>query len=141
MKNIISFITGTLLTTVVYFLGGYDIALKTLLIFIVFDYLTGVCKAIHNKKVNSSIGAKGIIKKVGYLIVVAMSVYLDKVAGNTGAIRSIVIYFFVANEGISILENWGSMGLPLPKQIFDVLEQIKKEKGGVNDEEDQRRSN
>jgi len=81
------------------------------------------------KKVNSSIGAKGIIKKVGYLIIVAMSVLLDQTMGNTGAIRSIVIYFFVANEGISILENWGSMGLPLPKKIFDVLEQIKNEKG------------
>ena len=131
MKNLINFITSTLLTTVVYFLGGLDIALKTLLIFIVFDYITGICKAIHNKKVNSSIGAKGITKKVGYLIVVAMAVLLDQTMGNTGAIRSIVIYFFVANEGISILENWGSMGLPLPKKIFDVLEQIKNEKGDI----------
>jgi toxin secretion/phage lysis holin len=135
MKNLINFITSTLLTTVVYFLGGFDIALKCLLIFILFDYLTGLCKAIHNKKVNSSIGAKGIIKKVGYLIVVAMSVLLDQVVGNTGAIRSLVIYFFVANEGISILENWGSMGLPLPKKIFDVLEQIRIEKGGGEDEQ------
>ena len=130
MKNLINFFTGTLLTTVVYFLGGYDIALKSLLIFIVLDYITGLCKAIQNKKLNSSIGAKGIIKKVGYLIVVAMSVMLDDIAGSTGAIRSIVIYFFVANEGISILENWGSMGLPLPQKIFEVLEQIKIEKGG-----------
>lgn len=133
MKNIINFITGTLLTTVVYFLGGYDIALKTLLIFIAIDYITGVCKAIHNKKINSSIGAKGIIKKVGYLIIVAMAVGLDEIMGDTGSIRNLVIYFFVANEGISILENWASMDLPLPKKIFDVLEQIKNEKGGGND--------
>ena len=117
-----------------FFLGGFDIALQTLLIFIALDYITGVCQAIHNKKVNSSIGAKGIIKKVGFLIVVAMAVRLDQIVGDTGAIRSLVIYFFVANEGISILENWGSMGLPLPKKIFDVLEQIKIEKGGGNDE-------
>lgn len=134
MKTIINYITSTLLTTIVYFLGGLDIALKTLLIMIVLDYITGLCKAIHNKKLNSIIGAKGIIKKVGYLIIVAMSVLLDKIAGNTGAIRSIVIYFFVANEGISILENWGAMGLPLPKKIFEVLEQIKNEKGGGKDE-------
>ena len=134
MKQIINFITGTLLTTVVFFLGGFDIALQTLLIFIALDYITGVCQAIHNKKVNSSIGAKGIIKKVGFLIVVAMAVRLDQIVGDTGTIRSLVIYFFVANEGISILENWGSMGLPLPKKIFDVLEQIKNEKGGGNDE-------
>ena len=133
MKNLINFITSTFLTTVVYLLGGLDIALKTLLIMIVLDYITGLCKAIHNKKINSLIGAKGIIKKVGYLIVVAMSVLLDQVVGDTGAIRSIVIYFFVANEGISILENWGSMGLPLPQKIFEVLEQIRKEKGGDSD--------
>ncbi len=134
MKNIINFITGTFLTTVVYLLGGLDIALKTLLVMIVLDYITGICKAIHNKKINSLIGAKGIVKKVGYLIIVAMSVLLDQVVGDTGAIRSLVIYFFVANEGISILENWGSMGLPLPKKIFDVLEQLKKEKGGGDNE-------
>ena len=134
MKQIINFITGTLLTTVVFFLGGIDIALQTLLIFITLDYITGVCQAIHNKKVNSSIGVKGIIKKVGILVVVGMAVRLDQIIGNSGAIRSLVIYFFVANEGISILENWGSMGLPLPKKIFDVLEQIKNEKGGGNDE-------
>lgn len=130
MKNIFNFITGTLLTTVVYFLGGLDVALKTLLIFILLDYITGVCEAISNKKLNSIIGAKGIIKKIGYLIIVALAVQLDTITGDTGAIRTLVIYFFVANEGISILENWGSMGLPLPKKVIDVLEQLKKENGG-----------
>lgn len=89
------------------------------------DYLTGVCKAIYNKKINSTVGLKGIMKKVGYLIVVAVAVEIDRIIGNTGAIRSLVIYFFVANEGISILENWGNMGLPLPQKIFDTLEQLK----------------
>lgn len=125
MKNIISFIISTLATTIVYYLGGWDIALQTLLIIIVLDYITGVCKAIHNKKLNSEIGLRGIIKKVGYLIIVAVSVILDRIAGNTGAIRTLVIYFFVANEGISILENWGGMGLPLPQKLTDVLEQMK----------------
>lgn len=127
MKNIINFITGTLATTLVYFLGGWDIALKILLTVIILDYITGIFKAIYNKKVNSSVGLKGIIKKLGYLIIVAVAVILDKIAGDTGAIRTLVIYFFVANEGISILENWGGMGLPLPKKIFDVLEQLKNE--------------
>jgi toxin secretion/phage lysis holin len=130
MKNVINFVTGTLLTTVVYFLGGLDTALKTLLILIVLDYITGVCQAIINKKINSTIGAKGIVKKVGYLVIVAVSVLLDEIVGDTGAIRNLVIYFFVANEGISILENWGSMGLPLPQKVMDVLEQIKNENGG-----------
>ena len=134
MKNIINFVTSTLLTTVVYFLGGLDIALKTLLIFILLDYITGLCKAIVNKKVNSIIGVKGIIKKIGYLIVVALSVQLDNITGSTGALRTLVIYFFVANEGISVLENWGSIGLPLPKKIMETLEQLKKEKGGNENE-------
>lgn len=127
MKNLINFITGTLATTVVYLLGGWDIAVQSLLIFIVIDYITGICKALYNKELNSSVGAKGIIKKVGYLLIVALAVILDKIAGNTGAIRTLVIYFFVANEGLSILENWGSMGLPLPKKLIDALEQLKKE--------------
>lgn len=125
MKNLINFVTGTLATTLVYFLGGWDIALQILITVIVLDYVTGVFKAIYNKKINSSVGLKGIIKKLGYLIVVAVAVILDKIAGNTGAIRTLVIYFFVANEGISILENWGGMGLPMPQKIFDVLEQLK----------------
>ena len=130
MKNIINFVTSTLLTTVVYFLGGLDIALKTLLVFMLLDYITGICKAIVNKKINSIIGIKGIVKKVGYLIVVALSVQLDNITGGTGALRTLVIYFFVANEGISILENWGSIGLPLPNKIMETLEQLKKDNGG-----------
>lgn len=130
MKNILNFITGTLLTSVMYFLGGFDMALQILITIIVLDYVTGVCDAIINKEINSKIGAKGIIKKVGYLIIVAVSVQLDRLVGDTGAIRNLVIYFFVANEGISILENWGSMGLPLPQKIMDVLEQLKNDNGG-----------
>ena len=130
MKYMFNFFTSTVLTTVLYFLGGWDMALKTLLIIIALDYLTGVCDAIANKKINSKIGAKGIITKVGYLIIVAVSVQLDQIVGDTGAIRNLVIYFFVANEGISILENWGSMGLPLPEKVMEVLEQLKKDNGG-----------
>ncbi len=132
MKNFINFVTGTLATTLVYFLGGWDIALQLLISVIVLDYITGLFKAIYNKKINSSVGLKGIIKKIGYLIIVAVAVILDKIAGNTGAIRTLVIYFFVANEGISILENWGGMGLPLPQKIFDVLEQLKNDNDPKN---------
>lgn len=125
MKNVISFITGTLATTLVYFLGGWDIALQTLIIVVVLDYVTGVLKAIYNKKVNSTVGLKGIVKKLGYFIIVAVAVILDNITGGTGAIRTLVIYFFVANEGISIVENWGGMGLPLPQKVVDTLDQLK----------------
>lgn len=125
MKHIVNFITGTMLTTIVYFLGGWDLALEILLLMIVLDYITGVFKAIFNKKLNSEVGIKGIIKKVGYLIIVAVSVMLDRIVADTGAIRNVVIFFFVANEGISIVENWVAMGLPMPQIVIDTLEQIK----------------
>lgn len=94
MKNVISGIISAVATALVYYLGGWDIALQLLLIVIVLDYITGLCKAVYTKKLNSTVGAKGIIKKIGYLIIVALAVVLDKIAGNTGAIRSLVIYFF-----------------------------------------------
>ena len=130
MKNVISVTISGFLTTIVYYLGGMDMALKTLLLMMLLDYITGLCKAIVNKRINSLIGVKGIVKKVGYLVIVSLSFLLDEMVGDNGAIRNLVIYFFVANEGISILENWGGMGLPLPKKVFEVLEQIKKEKEG-----------
>ena len=134
MKNIISFITGTLTTWLVYFLGGWDVALQVLIVIVILDYVSGLCNAMYNKKLSSAIGLKGIIKKVGYFVIVALSVILDKILGNSGALRTLVIYFFVANEGISILENWGGMGLPLPKKLFDVLEQLKKDNDPDNEE-------
>lgn len=130
MKSIINFITGIILAGICYGLGGVDVALQTLLTMIVLDYATGILKAINNKKLSSEIGAKGIVKKIGYLIIVAVAVVLDRIVGDTGAIRTIVIYFFVANEGISILENWAGMGLKTPKTLVDLLEQLKKDKGG-----------
>lgn len=125
MKTITNFSLATLLAGIAYFLGGWDTALQTLILVMSLDYITGVCKAIKKKKLNSKTGIWGIIKKFGYLIIVMLSVVMDKIAGDTGAIRTMVIYFFVANDGISILENWGDMGLPLPQKIFDVLEQLK----------------
>lgn len=132
MKNLINFITGTLLTGIAYFLGGWDNALQILVLVMALDYITGVIKAIKKKKLNSKTGIWGIIKKFGYLIIVALSVVMDKLVGDTGAIRTMVIYFFVANDGISILENWGGMGLPLPQKLTDTLEQLKNDNNPKN---------
>lgn len=128
MKHIISDILSVILTTVIYVLGGLDIALISLLIVMTIDYLTGVLSALYNKKLNSKIGLKGIIKKVFYLCIIALSVVIDKLFGETGMIRTLVIYFFVANDGISILENSAEMNIKLPKKLYDALEQLK-EKG------------
>jgi toxin secretion/phage lysis holin len=91
------------------------------------DYITGVMSAIYNKKLNSKIGYKGIIKKASYLLIIALSVILDRLLGQTGSVRTLVIYFFVANDGISILENVAEMNIPLPKKLKELLEQLKKE--------------
>ena len=132
MKSIFNFITGTVLTGVLYLLGGWDIALQTLLIVIVIDYVSGICKAIYNKKLNSKVGIKGIVKKFAYLLTVALAVELDQITGGTGAIRTLVIYFFVANDGISILENLGGMGIPLPNKLTEVLEQLRDDNNPKN---------
>lgn len=132
MKILANFSLSALLTGVAYFLGGWDMALQTLILVMVLDYITGVLKAIKKKKLNSKTGIWGIIKKFGYLIIVALSVVMDKIAGDTGAIRTMVIYFFVANDGISILENWGQMGLPLPQKLHEVLDQLKSDNDPKN---------
>lgn len=126
MKHFISDIGSVILTTTVYLLGGFDIALQSLIIVIVIDYLTGIASAVYNKKLSSKTGFKGIIKKFCYLLVVALSVVIDNLLGQSGLIRSLVIYFFVANDGLSIIENMAEMGVKLPQKLIDSLEQIKK---------------
>ena len=128
MKHLINDVISVILTTFVYLVGGFDIAIQSLLIVIVIDYLTGIASAIYNKELSSKIGLKGILKKFCYLLVVALSVVIDKLLGQGGLIRTLVIYFFVANDGLSIVENMAEMNIKLPKKLIDALEQIK-EKG------------
>lgn len=126
MKHLISDILSVILTTTVYLLGGFDIALQSLIIVIIIDYLTGIASAIYNKELSSKTGFKGIIKKFCFLLVVALSVVIDNLLGSSGLIRSLVIYFFVANDGLSIIENMAEMKVKLPQKLIDSLEQIKK---------------
>lgn len=126
MKQVIKVVVDCILTGVVYFLGGFDVALQSLLVVMIIDYITGVLSAIYNKEVSSKTGLIGIVKKFGYLLIVALSVRIDEITGTNGAIRNLVIYFFVANDGISILENLGELDVPLPKKLIDTLEQLKK---------------
>lgn len=125
MKTIINAFGGGLLSGISYILGGWDIAIQTLLLVMALDYITGVCKAIKQKKLNSKTGLLGFMKKFGYLVIVALSVVVDHLTGDTGAVRTVVIYFFVANDGLSIMENWGAIGLPMPKKLIELLEQLK----------------
>lgn len=126
MKHFINDIASVILTAFIYLVGGFDIAIQSLLIVMVVDYLTGIASAIYNKELSSKIGFKGILKKFSYLCVVALSVVIDNLTGQSGLIRTLVIYFFVANDGLSIIENMAEMGVKLPQKLIDALEQIKK---------------
>lgn len=128
MKESICTILGMILTVFIYLLGGIDIALQCLLIAIVLDYVSGIIKAFITKQLSSKIGFKGIIKKVGLLLIVMLGVLVDRVTGDTGAIRTLVIYYFVANEGLSIIENLSLAGVPIPKGLKKALKALK-EKG------------
>ena len=118
---------SSILTGLVYLVGGFDVALKTLVIIVILDYISGVLSALYNKKLNSKIGFKGIIKKLSYFCIIVLATLLDKLLGNSGAIRTLVIYFLVANDGLSIIENVAKMGVPLPKKLIEALEQLRKE--------------
>ena len=102
-------------------------ALTCLLIAIVLDYASGMIKAYVTKELSSKIGVKGVIKKVSILLVVMLAVLVDRATGETGAIRTLVIYYFVANEGLSIIENLAKAGVPIPKNLRDALKTLKKE--------------
>ena len=110
------------------FLGGIDALMYALITFIVADYLTGVTVAIIRKQLNSEIGFKGIAKKVFIFLLVGIAHTLDvKVLGGSAALRTAVIFFYIANEGISLLENIGKTGLPIPSALEKVLAQLKDE--------------
>ena len=114
---------GTFLT---WLFGAWDIALMVLACFMVLDYLTGLIKAYLTKKLSSNIGLHGIARKSVILIVLIMSVMLDRILNSgTWVFRSLVCYFYIANEGLSILENCSAIGLPIPQKIQEALEQLK----------------
>ena len=117
---------GCLLTGLLYLLGGWDIALECLLIAMALDYISGISKAIYTKQLDSKTGIKGIIKKVGIILLIALSVILDRIIGNTGLIRTFVIYYTVANEGLSIVENLGAMNVLVPEIVKEKLKQLQK---------------
>ena len=125
MKEVINSIVASICTTFVFLVGGIDIALISLLIVMIIDYITGVLSAFYNKELSSKVGFKGILKKVFYLLIIALSVRIDNLLGQDNLIRTFVIYYFVANDGLSILENAGELGIKLPKKLYDALEQLK----------------
>ena len=129
IKDYIVFLSGTILSILSSLFGEYDTALKTLVLFVVIDYITGTLSAIYNgKNLSSKRGLQGLIKKFLYFCIVAISFQIDKLLMLNGAIRYMAIYSLIANDGLSIIENAGEIGIPLPKVLVKSLEVIK-EKG------------
>ena len=124
MYNEIKLILAGVITSTSLMFDSCDIALKVLLVMIVLDVFTGMIKGFVTKKLSSSIGRQGIGRKVMILVIVAVSYLLDLIF-NINIIQNISCVFYIAVEGISIMENAGQIGLPLPKGIKERLEQLK----------------
>ncbi len=108
-----------------WFLGGADGFLYALIAFVVIDYITGVMCAIVDKKLSSEVGFKGICKKVLIFMMVGIGNIIDvQVLGQAGVLRTAVIFFYLSNEGVSLMENAGHLGLPIPAKLKAVLEQL-----------------
>lgn len=121
-------IVAIMATFFTWIFGTWDIAIAILIIFMVLDYLTGVIVAYQNRTLNSEVGFKGLIKKCMILVILIVAVMLDRLL-NTGTwvFRTLVCYFYIANEGISLLENISNLGVKIPGKLKDALEQLNKE--------------
>ena len=108
-----------------YYLGGCDGLLYALIAFVIVDYLTGVMCAIADRKLSSEVGFKGICRKVLIFLLVGIANILDmQVLGQEGILRTAVIFFYISNEGVSLIENAAHLGLPIPAKLKAVLEQL-----------------
>lgn len=108
-----------------YFLGGCDGLLIALVVFVAADYLTGVMCAVSDKRLSSAVGFKGIRRKVVIFVLVGIAHMIDVNAIAAGSVlRTAVIFFYLSNEGVSLLENAGHLGLPIPEKLKAVLEQL-----------------
>ena len=129
MENLLNYfkiIIESLGTGITWLFGTWDTALVVLVCFMVLDYFTGVLRAWTNKEISSDVGLRGIARKTVILIVLIVAVLLDRLL-NTGTwvFRTLICYFYIANEGISLLENCAGLGLPIPEKLKDALVQLK----------------
>ena len=116
---------GILNSAIGYLLGGLDTMLICLLIFMLLDYITGIIKGIKNKKLSSEVGFYGLLKKATILVVVMVAVQLDTTLNLDNVMRYLAIGFYIANEGLSILENAGEIGIHLPEKLKESLEKLR----------------
>lgn len=120
-KTVISLVS----TIILFLFDEIDLPLKVMFVFIVMDYITGMIKAYKLKKLSSRTGLSGLIKKFVMLLVVSFTVMLDRLTGANGLIRNLAVMYYIANEGLSILENASVIGVPIPEKLRDALLQLK----------------
>lgn len=128
--DLIRWLGAGIATAATFLFGGADRWLISLIAIVAIDYISGVVAAFINHEVNSKKGSAGIFKKVLFFCVVAVSNIIDEATGAGGVLRSLTIGFLLANESISILENCGRCGIPLPKRLLETLEQLKNNTNG-----------
>lgn len=120
-----------------WFFGELDGFFYALIAFVVIDYMTGIMCAVVDKSLSSNVGFKGIFRKVLIFVMVGIGHVIDsQIIGNGDALRTAVIFFYISNEGVSLLENAAHVGLPVPKKLKDVLAQLHDRTGGEKDMED-----
>ncbi len=128
MKQIFDSIVAVVCTALTYLVGQWDAPLIVLLCFMVADYITGVLVAVIAKKLSSTVGFKGLAKKACILLVMMLAVLLDHLLHEgEWLFRTLCAYFYIANEGISILENAALLGIPVPSKLREVLAQLNDE--------------
>jgi toxin secretion/phage lysis holin len=137
MKNTFNFIQTIFAAIggyIGWFLGGVDGFMYALITFVVIDYVTGLMVAVLERKLSSEVGFRGIFKKVMIFTLVGIGNIIDvHLIKNGSAIRTAVIFFYVSNEGISIIENSAKIGLPIPQKLKDILKQLNKEEVNKNE--------
>ena len=120
-----------------WFLGGYDGLLYALIAFVVIDYITGVMCAINDHTLSSEVGFRGICRKVLIFLLVGIANILDvHVIGTGSVLRTAVIFFYISNEGVSLLENAGRLGLTIPQKLKNILAQLHDRADGTDDEKE-----
>lgn len=135
--NVLSIIFAGIGLALSVFLGPLDGLLIALVVFIVADYITGVTAAILKRELSSGVGFRGILRKVIILLIVGIANLLDVYVLKAGSmLRSMVIFFYIANEGLSIIENAGECGLPIPKKLREILAQLRDKNDGEEETDD-----
>ena len=128
MEKLFNSTVAVVATFFTYLFGGWDVAIGILIVFMCLDYATGVIVAYQNNLLNSEVGFKGLVKKFMILVILIVAVMLDRLM-NTGTwvFRTLVCYFYIANEGISLLENVSNLGVKIPDKLKDALVQLNKD--------------